>query len=45
MPEPGDRPLAEDWSTPVIIDPSHDVSEPEAWQWKQVPGCVAGWHA
>ncbi len=36
MPESEDRPLAEDLSSPVEIQPGQDLSEPEDWQWKSV---------
>lgn len=36
MPESEDRPLAEDWSSPVVIKAGRDTAEPEAWQWKHI---------
>jgi len=36
MPELEDRTLADDWSTPVVIEPGHDVSQPEDRQWKHI---------
>ena len=36
MPESEDRPLAEDWSSPMVIEAGGDSAQPESWQWKLI---------